>query len=306
MGCCHSRAASESPYGEANAPGSEHNAPNDSSRAAINRPSQAPDARSNTSREPQINNAGASRRPDGTIVRPNQPLQAPRPVGHCPKYYSHHQPPWTRRILEDLRKEFFDTRTSNRREIWDALEIVTERMRAGDLDQAQAVLDAAGLTVPNGRLARGAKGRERSLEGVYDDRGKLYDIPYWIVADPADIIEGGDEKDIDNTEDDEDVDSASRREEKGKGRAEDIGDEMRVTARLNTAAQDVTVTIGTKQTILVLKRKIEQQNNIKLNKLIHLGKILKDHQTLESTGWKSGQILNAFVDDRAVTEHSTA
>ncbi|KAF2211440.1 hypothetical protein CERZMDRAFT_43166, partial [Cercospora zeae-maydis SCOH1-5] len=212
---------------------------------------------------------------------------------------------WTRRILEQQRKEFFDTRTNNRREVWNALQVVAESMRAGDLVQAQALLDAADLTVPNGRLARGAKGKERQLEGVYDDRGKLYDIPYWIVADPADIIEGGDEKDVEHTEDDEDADSGSRREEKGKGRAEDIGEEVRVTARLNTA-KDVTVTVGSRQSISNLRRKIEQQNGIKLKLLIHLGKILENGDSLESAGWKSGQILNAFVDDNALMEHYTA
>lgn len=125
------------------------------------------------------------------------------------------------------------------------------------------------------------------------------------MSDPADIVEDdGDEKNIGGAEDDEvsdDVTASLQTREKGKGRAEDIGEEVRVTARLNTA-RDVTVTIGTKQTIIVLRRKIEEQSNIKLRRLIFAGKILDNAQTLETTSWKPGQILNAFVDESATTE----
>lgn len=292
---------SESPYNSNNPAGTQDNLPNDSSRAAIiNRAQQ----QTTDGAQTQAAVSAASRRPNGSIVRPNLPIQPPEPVRHSPKNFSYHQPPWTRSILEQQRREFFDTRTNNSREVWNALAIVAESMRQGDLAQAQAIMDAANITCPHGKVARG-KGKNRQQEGVYDSRGKLYEIPYWLVTDPADIIEDdGDEKNIEGTEDDEaseDVASNLQAREKGKGRADDIGDEVRVTARLNTA-RDVTVTIGTKQTILVLRRKIEAQSNIKLRRLIFAGKILDNSQTLEATSWKPGQIMNAFVDESATNE----
>ncbi|KAI5369596.1 Putative Ubiquitin domain-containing protein 1/2 [Septoria linicola] len=297
MGCCQSRVASESPYAASNAAGSQSNLPNDSSRAAINRPVQNLDVSQDGARTSSV--AGLSRKADGAIVRPNKPLQPPVSVRHSPRTFSYHQPPWTRRILEQQRKEFFDTRTANRREVWNALEMAAESIRQGDLAQAQAIMEAANVTCPTGRFARG-KGKDRQQEGVYDDRGKLYDIPYWVVADPEDIIEGGDEKEIDGAEEEEELAELDQtiRGEKGKGRAEDIGEELRVTARLNTA-KDVTVIVGSKQTVAVVKRKIETQNGIRLKRLIHLGKVLESSQTLDSAGWKPGQVLNAFVDETA-------
>lgn len=287
MGCCQSRAVAvrgESPFANntsANVAGTpDHSLPNNYLSSVPTQPA----------------GSASSHRGDGTVTRPNQPIQPPEPVRHSPKNFSYHQPPWTRAILEQQRKEFFDTRTNNSREVWNALALVAESMRHGDLAQAQAIMDAANITCPHGRVARG-RGKNRQLEGVYDSRGKLYEIPYWLVTDPADIIEqGDDEKDTDDTRDDATSLQAAR--EKGKGRADgDIGDEVRVTARLNNTARDVTVAIGTKQTISVLRRNIEEQSHVRLKRLIHLGKILNDDQTLEATGWKAGQILSAFVDE---------
>ena len=44
------------------------------------------------------------------------------------------------------------------------------------------MLDAAGCTCPTGELAR----------GVYDERGRLYEVPDWVVGDPKDLVEAGD------------------------------------------------------------------------------------------------------------------
>ena len=51
-------------------------------------------------------------------------------------------------------------------------------MRDNDLTTAQGVLDAAGCTCPTGEVAK----------GVYDERGRLYEVPDWVVGDPGDLV----------------------------------------------------------------------------------------------------------------------
>ena len=88
---------------------------------------------------------------------------------------------WTRARLERERDAFFDTRVTGAPEVWTAVRFVAELVRGGDLATAQGVLDAAGCTCPTGELARG---------GVYDERGRLYEVPDWVVGDPGDLVVG--------------------------------------------------------------------------------------------------------------------
>ena len=69
-------------------------------------------------------------------------------------------------------------------------------MRDDDLTTAQGLLDAAGCTCPTGEVAR----------GVYDERGRLYELPDWVVGDPGDLVE--DEGDKDDGDRDRDRESS--------------------------------------------------------------------------------------------------
>lgn len=94
---------------------------------------------------------------------------------------------WTRARLTRERIAFFDTRVTGAPEIWAAVRTVIELVRDGDLNTAQGVLDAAGCTCPTGEIAR----------GVYDERGRLYEVPDWVVGDPGDLMENeGDDGDM--------------------------------------------------------------------------------------------------------------
>jgi hypothetical protein len=219
------------------------------------------------------------------------------------------QPPWTRQHLEEQRRIFFETRVSGRREVWDTLQLVCEFLHKGDVADAQAVMDAAHITCPNGVVTK-HRGKDKSRSGVFDDRGKLYELPAWVVTDPQDLIDDAEEKDIDDMDGgmSDGADSCSEqhhsaahaREEKGKGRAEDPGEHVRVTARLSNGAQDITLTTGSKQSVAALKEKIEQQHaGIRVVRLLCLGKQLDMHKSLEEQNWKPGRMLNAFVTDQA-------
>ena len=231
-------------------------------------------------------------------MRPNQPIRPPTPVGSSPAHVSNQPPPWTRLQLEREREAFFDTRVSGNHEIWKALRLVCDLMRKGDVAEAQGILDAVNVTCPHGRIASG-RGRSREKGGVYDERGELYDIPAWVLTDPEDIIED-EEKDATNGAADEDDDAeavaaARRRDEKGKGRAEDPGEMLQLRTRLSDRGTDIIVSVGMKQKIATIIQSIQERTGNKRVRLMYLGKTLDERQTLEQSGFKQGNVVNAMV-----------
>ena len=56
-----------------------------------------------------------------------------------------------------------------------------ELVRAGEVAEAQGVLDAAGCTCPTGEVWR----------GVFDERGEWYKVPEWVVVEPGGLVEEG-------------------------------------------------------------------------------------------------------------------
>ncbi|KAI7372013.1 hypothetical protein BTJ68_10808 [Hortaea werneckii EXF-2000] len=229
-------------------------------------------------------------------------------MAKSPSHLPQAPPPWSRTMLERERASFFDTRVTGRQECWEAVRLVCEMLRQGNVADAQGVLDAANLSVPQGRVAID-KGRHRHRGGVYDERGELYDVPLWVVADPQDVVEDEEtaeaEKDFDGTASDsdnaagEEEDDATagqqRREEKGKGRAEDIGELLSVRCRLSNLGSDVVVEVGSKQKVTVLVRNIQQQIGPKRLRLVYLGRTLMEGKSLEELGWQQGHVINAMV-----------
>lgn len=174
-----------------------------------------------------------------------------------------------------------------------------ELLRLGDLAGAQAILDALNMSCPSGRVSRG-RGRDRGNGGVYDERGELYDIPNWVVVDPRDIVEDNDDKiGIDGPDDSDDAldgdeDAARKREEKGKGRAVDLGEETKVKVRFSDGTADLEISFGAKQNAGVVVKKVLEQRGERVT-LMHLGKKIDEKQTLEAQGWHTGNVLNAFL-----------
>lgn len=141
---------------------------------------------------------------------------------------------------------------------------------------------------------------------MYDERGVLYELPTWVIADPEDIIEGDGDDDEDQVEKaaaDDDPSSltpivgtpSSRRDEKGKARLDDIGDVVHVRCRLSDRGSDVTVEVGKKQQVSVLIRKIQDQVGSKRIRIMYLGKALEERKTVAESGWREGHVVNAMV-----------
>lgn len=200
--------------------------------------------------------------------------------------------------------EFFDTRTTGREEIWLTLRAVLEILWAGgepeDTDggiaTAQMMLDASGITIPSGDLAVG---------GAYDATGQHYKLPEQIVSDPMNLAPSPDapphddeaDKDAESEEPDED-EILRRREEKGKA-VVNTKDLINVRCRLSDGPiPDLVVSIGKDDSVRLLAKKLLEEAKLpppKHIKIVYLGKVLKENQSLLAQGWKDNHVVNAMV-----------
>jgi len=171
-------------------------------------------------------------------------------------------------------------------EVWNALRLVCECLRRGDLAQAQGILDAVGLNVPDGRVAVGSeprsRGRVRRTGGVFDERGVGYDVPGWIVRDPEDVVEEGEVEEMG---------------EKGKAKEGDVGEVVTLKARLSDRSLDVVVQIGMGQTASVICAEVQKKIGPRRIRLLYLGQVWSEKKTLEELGYKEGDVVSVFVFD---------
>lgn len=161
--------------------------------------------------------------------------------------------------------------------MWAALGAALSLMRDGEIETAQGIIDAAGVTVPTGDLC----------EGCYDENGVLYRLPQCIVSDPDNIVDdsgaaanetdgadddmedGISDRKIVSEESDEELiseDLERRREEKGKMSERDM---IRVQARLSDrGGPDVVISIEKTQTVGVLARKVQSEVKVWLSAVL--------------------------------------
>ncbi|MCJ1223673.1 hypothetical protein MMC12_000316 [Toensbergia leucococca] len=278
MGCCQSTTRGEaqsSPYSPSNAHG-------DSSRAITSAPTPgleitSPRASSHAPTTPQQLRS----RHIGLGEQFNSPLRA-----HI--WTSKRQ--WTPSELSKEREEFFDTRVTGRQEVWDTLKMVVALVGEGDVQTAQGILDASGVTLPTGDL----------INGAYDEVGNFYQLPEHVIMNPVNIVLGSQDDIAKGPDIQEDTDDEveRRREEKGKGVLKS-GDYVRVKARLSDrGGPDIVIQLGKEQNIRTLVRRVQEEANISGKgkvKVAYLGKILKDGETLLAQGWREGHVVNALV-----------
>lgn len=108
---------------------------------------------------------------------------------------------------------------------------------------AQTIIDAAGATLPTGDLA----------DGVYDALGAYYGIPEWVVCDPVNVAEEGEEAEVGD-------------EDEGKGKVVVPEREtVKVTTRLSErGGVDVRVRIGRGESVKVLARMVAEGSDVRL------------------------------------------
>jgi Ubiquitin-binding domain len=162
---------------------------------------------------------------------------------------------WTRRSLDREREAFFETRVSNSHEIWQTLKQVVALVRDGsenDLATAQALLDAAGITVPSGDL----------VDGAYDENGNFYPLVEYIVSNPDRMVEPSPDEEA--TDEDADESEEERRMEKGKGVVRP-GETIEIRARLSDRGgpeADIKIRLGKDENVRTLVRRIKQEANV--------------------------------------------
>ena len=187
------------------------------------------------------------------------------------------------------------------REIWAALQQVTELTRDGNLPDTQGILDAAGITLPTGQLE----------DAAYDERGQLYSIPAMIVSDPTNVTDDDDNATVVGRDDglrkDLDLEGPSgaavapmgQNDEKPDKGKEVIEDAMKVKCRLSDrGGPDCIVLLGPTQNVSVLIKRLREEanvSNMSRIRLAYLGRILEEKQTLEDQGWKQGHVVQALV-----------
>ena len=156
---------------------------------------------------------------------------------------------------------------AGRQEVWQtirtALEVVWAGGDATDSDggwaTAQAILGAASITVPDGKIHR----------GLFDQQGAKYDVPKFVVCDPTNLVfqdplveddgskneRGG--KSEEGVSDDEDEDAVlQRREEKGK--APEVEQIQLRARRSDGGSRDLVISAGRQDTVKQVSRSLTE------------------------------------------------
>ncbi|RCI14472.1 hypothetical protein L249_5946 [Ophiocordyceps polyrhachis-furcata BCC 54312] len=203
---------------------------------------------------------------------------------------------WTRRSLDLERADFFDTRVTGRPHIWQtihaALQVLAQPHESDDdyhdaLATAQSILSAADISLPTGDLAN----------GVYDSLGNYYQLPDWVVADPTNLTAADRDSHLSSS----DADDAQRtRADKGKAVVH-LHEHILLRARLSETGRDIEIAVDKADLVRAVAAGIASEADLPSNKKIRLsymGKMLKENSSLESQGWQTGHMVNAFVFPR--------
>lgn len=197
----------------------------------------------------------------------NLPLQPPKP-------WKSKSRTWTRSQLQRERYEFFETRVTGSKEIWNGLKQVLECLREADIADAQGILDALSVTLPTGKLE----------DGAYDEHGNLYKIPEAVISDPTDVVEDMNDVDSQTVAGASDIDTIAAKLEAAEGANLDerkhdsiqekakaakgktaIRDAVKVKCRLSDRGSpecDVTVILGRSEKVALLVTRIEVEREV--------------------------------------------
>ena len=107
------------------------------------------------------------------------PQPPSKPLSRLTTRYQHGRS-ITARQLQQQRNEFWATRVDGNSQSWLALKNVSEAFLGGDIELANALLEASMITTPNG-----------SLDLCYDERGHQYKVPMYCFADPVELLADG-------------------------------------------------------------------------------------------------------------------
>uniref|UniRef100_A0A6M2DII2 Putative ubiquitin domain-containing protein 2 isoform x1 n=1 Tax=Xenopsylla cheopis TaxID=163159 RepID=A0A6M2DII2_XENCH len=182
--------------------------------------------------------------------------------------------PLTEGQLRSKRDEFWDTAPAfdGRKEIWDALRAAAVAAETIDFELAQAILDGANISVPNGYLTE-----------CYDELGTRYQVPIYCLSYPINIVK-----------EDNGRDSPADCSE-----PVDAGTEMTLKLRLSSTSQDIKLLVYSKDTISQCKKKLQVQEGVETlcQRWFFGGKLLGDKLTVEDSRVQPGYVVQVIINN---------
>lgn len=179
--------------------------------------------------------------------------------------------PLTDGQLRSKRDEFWDTAPAfeGRKEIWDALKAAAYAAECNDYSLAQAIIDGANISLPNG-----------TLTDCYDELGNRYQLPVYCLSAPVNMIE-----------ENGDHETNSESEQSANGA------EIAIKLRLSTTGNDLKLALRTTDTVLSAKKKLQSIENVDMSKQRWFfgGKLLNDKMKIEEAKIPAGYIVQVVI-----------
>ncbi|XP_050293396.1 ubiquitin domain-containing protein 2 isoform X2 [Anthonomus grandis grandis] len=180
--------------------------------------------------------------------------------------------PLTEGQLRSKRDEFWDTAPAfeGRKEIWDALRAAAMAAEQRDYELAQAILDGAGVFVPNGYIT-----------DCYDQLGQRYQVPIYCLSYPINIVK----------EDGRDSPAV-------ESEPVEAGSETCLKLRLSHSCNDVKLAVYSSDSISVCKKKLQSQEGIDASRQrwFYGGKLLGDKLHVEEAKIPPGYVVQVIVN----------
>lgn len=199
----------------------------------------------------------------------NQPLKKDHP-----KWKS--EVPLTSGQLTSKRDEFWDTAPAfdGRKEIWDALRAAVQAMENKDQALAQAIINGANITLPNG-----------TLMDCYDELGNHYQLPVYCLSIPVNIVK-------------KDVRKVSQSQLPG-GKLQPVNTDDPNSRSLKvrlTSEDEVKLQVLSTDSIAIAKLRLQQQESIELEsqRWFFSGKLLTDDMTVEEAKLKKSYVIQCI------------
>lgn len=207
-------------------------------------------------------------------------------IGEVPKYRPHGtwsaDPPLDLKELERMRSTFWETCESfgGRSEIWKTLRAVVDLGRT-EASTSQAMIDSAEIRLQkNGDL----------IHGAYDNTGYFYKIPEYCLSIPTNLRgEAVSRDDIAPPPEHASTESSLLESRTPNTRP--------MVVRMSHNSRDIIVQVDSTEKVSSVLTKIKTSANVKQMRLMMLGKMLADNQTLSETGWAEGKIVQALVTE---------
>lgn len=133
---------------------------------------------------------------------------------------------------------------------------------------AQTILSAAEISLPTGDLANGA----------YDSLGNYYALQEWIVCDPTNVVDEGDDDtkahlpggadngNTDDYDDDGQLDETDPEESSKEGRGKavvDVREQVTLRARLSESGRDCQVTVVYSESVRSVAKKVAEVTSVR-------------------------------------------